>query len=263
MRDYLKKWEYMIKNYVRKFRQIALRLMVRLFSKRLDVTDKKTIVLAPHPDDETFGCGGLISQKIRKGVDVYIMFLTNGEKSLQAVAVEEISQMRRLSAVRAGKVLGVEACNIFWLSYPDGHIPRKGSKYFDNAIVKLNETVEKLSIEEIYVPHYLEGWSDHLAAYEMAEDIAKRSKGNIDLYFYWVWTWYYIGIKQIFSLPWRRISLLPIASTYDKKREALGVYFGSKTLEGELYMGNLPPVFLSAFEWPYEVFEKNDKKTYV
>src|SRR3989344_9283508 len=40
---------------------------------------QRLLVVAPHPDDEVIGCGGLI-QKIKEGSGkVYILFLTVGE----------------------------------------------------------------------------------------------------------------------------------------------------------------------------------------
>lgn len=36
------------------------------------------LVIAPHPDDEIFGCGGLISRMKRAGGKVYILYLTVG-----------------------------------------------------------------------------------------------------------------------------------------------------------------------------------------
>ena len=246
----------MIKNNVRKFRQLILRSIIGLSSKKMNVTEKKTLILSPHPDDETFGCGGLIIQKIQKGVDVYIVFLTNGEKSLKTAPKKEIGQIRKMNAIKAVKALGVNECKISWLNYPDGSVPRKGGNNFKNIKVELNEIVEKLEIEEIYAPCCFEGWSDHLAAYELAVDIVKESKQHMDLYLYWVWAWYYVGIKQMLSLPWPKMSLLAIKPVYTGKQQALNVYFDSKTEKGELYMGKLPRVFLNAFEWPYEVYEK-------
>ena len=38
---------------------------------------KKVIVIAPHPDDETLGCGGTILKHIAKGYSVYWLIITN------------------------------------------------------------------------------------------------------------------------------------------------------------------------------------------
>ena len=40
--------------------------------------DQKVLILAPHPDDEVFGAGGLIHRIKREGGKVYILYLTVG-----------------------------------------------------------------------------------------------------------------------------------------------------------------------------------------
>lgn len=38
----------------------------------------KTLVIAPHPDDEVFGCGGLIHRLKAAGGEVYVLYMTVG-----------------------------------------------------------------------------------------------------------------------------------------------------------------------------------------
>ena len=39
------------------------------------------LVIAPHPDDETLGCGGLIAASVRAGHRVHTVFVTEGGAS--------------------------------------------------------------------------------------------------------------------------------------------------------------------------------------
>lgn len=245
-----------LKSLVRSQRQKLLRTVLYLFSSRLEVTGKKTLIIAPHPDDETFGCGGLIIQKIQKDVEVYVLFLTKGEKSLEGVLDQEVKKMRQKNATEALTFLGVDENHLLWLDLPDGEVPRKESKDFYVAKNRVSDMMNSLKIEEVYSTHYLEGWSDHLAAYELTMEAVKALNQEIDVYLYWVWVWYYVGVKQMFSLSLNKTYLLTIASVFKQKQQALNVYFDNKTDNGELYMGKLPKVFLKAFEWPYEVYEK-------
>lgn len=41
-------------------------------------TNKKVLIISPHPDDEVFGCGGLIHRCQREGGQVYLLYLTVG-----------------------------------------------------------------------------------------------------------------------------------------------------------------------------------------
>ncbi len=249
-----------LKDFIRFLRQVFYQVCLKKFTKVMNSKRTRILIIAPHPDDETFGCAGLITQKIQSGADVSILFLTNGEKSLSTVPEMKLIQMRRASAINAVKLLGVSENNIQWMDLPDGNIPRLGTPKFDTIRDYLLKIIQMLQVEEVYATHYLDGWSDHIAAYELAIEALKKSEQAIDLYLYWVWAWYYLGIKQIPSLPWNKTFLLPIQSVFDIKLKALGVYYDAKTSTGEVYMGKLPIMFLKAFEWPYEVYEKVEYK---
>ncbi|MDO8649129.1 MAG: PIG-L family deacetylase [Candidatus Peregrinibacteria bacterium] len=44
----------------------------------LSFKGQRMLIVAPHPDDEVFGCGGLIHRCKREGGEVYVLFLTVG-----------------------------------------------------------------------------------------------------------------------------------------------------------------------------------------
>src|SRR6476619_5514994 len=44
---------------------------------------QEVLVLAPHPDDETFGCGGTIRMLADRGVAIDVAFLTRGEQGVE------------------------------------------------------------------------------------------------------------------------------------------------------------------------------------
>jgi LmbE family N-acetylglucosaminyl deacetylase len=64
------------------------------------------LVLAPHPDDEVFGCGGVIVQLLRAGSDVRLVVLTDG-------AAQGDPNTRRAEALEAAQRLGLEEPD-FW-----------------------------------------------------------------------------------------------------------------------------------------------------
>lgn len=45
----------------------------------IDFKEQKLLVIAPHPDDEVIGCGGLISRIKEEGGKVFVLFLTVGD----------------------------------------------------------------------------------------------------------------------------------------------------------------------------------------
>jgi LmbE family N-acetylglucosaminyl deacetylase len=91
----------------------------------------RVLVLAPHPDDEVLGCGGVIQQAVAMGLPVHVAFLTYGDfyefsfliyekrPVLTAQGVEGMAEIRCGEAVAAGSILGVPKDNLSFFGYPD------------------------------------------------------------------------------------------------------------------------------------------------
>lgn len=94
-------------------------------------SDDRVLIIAPHPDDETIGCAGIIQQAQQAGADIHILYLTNGDHNQVAFMVYEkrltfrkgefihMGEVRRKEAVNAMKLLGVSEDRLIFLGYPD------------------------------------------------------------------------------------------------------------------------------------------------
>ena len=72
---------------------------------------RKVLVVAPHPDDETLGCGGLISLLAQNGRVFYIVFVTDGSASHRnssAWPAARLATQREREASNALACLGIE-----------------------------------------------------------------------------------------------------------------------------------------------------------
>ena len=104
---------------------------------------RRILVLAPHMDDETIGCGGALVRHARKGAHITVIFLTDsngGSKTLLGLKGEERHQreqelivIRRNEAVAALEALSIQES--FFLD-ADAHVwhPRRKCR---NAYVTL------------------------------------------------------------------------------------------------------------------------------
>src|SRR5579862_5129583 len=76
-------------------------------SKPMELTDAPALIVAPHPDDETFACGGLITLKRRRGVLVSVVFLTDGSGAKADLDPLALTRLRQGEALQALNILGV------------------------------------------------------------------------------------------------------------------------------------------------------------
>lgn len=94
-------------------------------------TNDRVLVMAPHPDDESLGCGGIIQTTVERHIPVRVVFFTYGDNNqwsfilyrkhpvLESKAVEGMGLMRRGEAIQATRLLGLETNQLTFLGYPD------------------------------------------------------------------------------------------------------------------------------------------------
>lgn len=100
--------------------------------KPLDLTpDDRILVLAPHPDDEAIGCGGVIQKALAMNLPVQVVWLTYGDHNqwsflvyrkhavILPQAVRAMGMVRHDEALRASIVLGLSSNQVSFLGYPD------------------------------------------------------------------------------------------------------------------------------------------------
>jgi LmbE family N-acetylglucosaminyl deacetylase len=85
---------------------------------------RRTVIIAPHPDDEVLGAGGLIARQIERGIEVVIVAVTDGERAYSLRADKALGQLRSFEQCEAAHRLGVLPTNIIRLGLPDGHVER-------------------------------------------------------------------------------------------------------------------------------------------
>jgi len=64
----------------------------------------RILIMAPHPDDETLGCGGVIAKLAGKGSDVHVLIVTKGDDLFD----QDLVKRGREEAIKAHRLLGVK-----------------------------------------------------------------------------------------------------------------------------------------------------------
>src|SRR5262249_47206300 len=104
-------------------RALSNRAPVR--SLRALVGEGPVFVLAPHPDDESIGCGGRTAAGPAAGIPVFVRLLTDGRTShpgSEAFPPERMGAIRRQEALRALRVLGVPPQHVRFEGLTDGTV---------------------------------------------------------------------------------------------------------------------------------------------
>jgi len=218
---------------------------------------KSALIVAPHPDDETFGCGGLIRLKSAAGVPVRVVILTDGEAVAQGVCDdrETVVAARKREALNACQRLGVEAGSVSWLHLPDGKMPHPGQPGFAEAARALRAELERCAPQEIYCPHAQDVHPDHLAATRLTEEAVRLWSRPCSLFYYPVWMWYHASSGMRKNLNTAGAWRLDISAALSSKNHAMAAYLDApKAPGGKPYCGRLPWSFLQNFCRKYEVY---------
>lgn len=231
-----------------------LRIFVLCLSKKMDVSHgfERTLIVSPHPDDEVFGCGGLMQTLIQSGKHVELVILSRGEAVHKCCCPNEeeiIMSARAKLTDAANGILGLPVGRIHRLDFPDGDFISARNR--TELFVALGKLVEDISPTTVLIPHPYENSPDHEAATNFMENILRGS--SIPLCYYCVWTWYHMPMYKILRLRYKNARLLQVGDRESKNR-AIDIYIKNQARCGISYSGDLPKPFIHAFRWKYELF---------
>lgn len=172
----------------------AMALLLRHRSRPLAPLGGSVLVIAPHPDDETLGCGGLIARQVLAGEAVHVAFLTDGEVSHAGhptVGAADLAGRRKAEAMAALAVLGVAdpARAATFLAAPDGELDRLTAAEADRLRCAIIDLIRRGRPMAVCVPYERGGSSEHAAACELAAT-ACAAAGVAMVMEYPVWGWW-------------------------------------------------------------------------
>lgn len=148
------------------------------------------VVIAPHPDDETLGCGGLIAALVKNGTLVHTIFATDGSSSHRNSKLwppHRLAQQRQLEAADALSALGAGDQPRSFLSLKDANMPAQGEPGYEAALNTLMAILSQLRPELVLVPWRRDPHCDHRDAWALVTDALQRSGQDSDLLEYTIW----------------------------------------------------------------------------
>ena len=133
------------------------------------------LVIAPHPDDETIGCGGAIARHVDQGDAVTVLVATSGERTTGGAG--DVAAVREAECRAACAALGLVESPVF-VRFPDGAL----AEHVESLAERIADHARDASA--IYVPSMLDPHRDHRAA-----NVALARCGlETDVFGYEVWS---------------------------------------------------------------------------
>ena len=114
----------------------------------------RVMVISPHPDDESIGCGGTICKHVAAGEPVHVELLTSGEKGGHGLSEQETALQREEEATAAAEILGIT--HVEFYRQQDGNLSK--NRRVANLLARRIQTCRP---HLIYVPHPREQHPDH------------------------------------------------------------------------------------------------------
>ncbi|HVW68166.1 MAG TPA: PIG-L family deacetylase, partial [Steroidobacteraceae bacterium] len=222
--------KYLARNARPMFESYGLLRTAKVYNKTAlawDPGPENVVVLAPHMDDETIGCGGTLARHVQAGATVRVVFLTDGRQGANATMVgltdearasqeAELVRTRRNEARSALDTLGIHEVDFF--DAPDGEL----TENTEMASGPLRKILQRARPDLVYLPFFLEQHPDHSATTRVLLEATRDSNLNFTCCSYEVWT------------PLFPNCLVKIDAQMELKRKAIACY--DSQLHGSNYV---------------------------
>jgi LmbE family N-acetylglucosaminyl deacetylase len=139
------------------------------------------LVLAPHQDDETIGCGGALALQARAKKKACVVMLTDGafEYAELGMTRPEMAALRDEESRRAAAVIAMEPP--VFLGYPELNASRGA------ATEAVRQIIQDRSVDSIFIPFMLDGHEEHRQANFILAAALKTIGRDIRVFGYEVW----------------------------------------------------------------------------
>lgn len=232
-------------------------------------TLRRTLVIAPHPDDETIGCGAATARRREAGTDVDVVIVCDGRHSHRSSVIppQQLAARRAEESLEACKLLGVDADHVHLLGFEELTLWCK----LDEVAAALATHIERFAPDEVLVVTDQDWHTDHQATHvALLRAVARCGyRGRVGAYPVWFWAdgpWRSVPIEPL-RTTWRRLLVDPVAALRlprarlvdtegyaERKRQAFACYRSQTTnLTGEAGWATFAPGWIEPFLRPAEI----------
>ena len=221
-----------------------------------------TVVIAPHPDDEALGCGGLLALLRQAAQPVAAVLVSDGTMSHPESALFSAPARRAVREAEFGHalaILGLDAIPPLLLGLPDGRVPATAdTPGFAAAANELRAFLERQPASTVLVPLRRDPHPDHRATAQLVQAALDGMAHPPRRLEYLVWAWERAAPED---LPTAADAVagfrLNISTVADQKQRAIAAHRsqiapGIFTDDSNGFL--LSTEMLTHFAGPYEVF---------
>lgn len=207
------------------------------------VAGRSCLVVAPHPDDETLGCGATIARMCSVGTRVDVVFASGGGLAPRraGTALGALLETRRNEAFRALRILGIDSSHIRLWDFEDGALADHRSALAEALI----EVLRVVAPEQVMVTSTNDRHPDHVAAAWATHSAVSRYAPRVPVLEYPIWQ-RVPALNILRGLPSARPVLVSTQGFLQQKREALDAY--------QSQLPHFPIGFVEDFAQPFETF---------
>ncbi|MCU1422833.1 MAG: hypothetical protein JWN36_2484 [Microbacteriaceae bacterium] len=210
------------------------------------------IVVAPHPDDETLGAGGLIARLEDAGVPVVIVVVTDGAASAHPVDVSPATLVdtRRRELRSAVRVLAPTA-TVHELGFADGGV-REQRLAVKRALM---DCILEVHPSLVIAPWSGDGHRDHRIVGELCAEVCGPLMIRMIEYPVWMWHWADSATPDV---PWQRMRAVELTVSERRLKAAAIRQYASQTETADDAPATLHHDFVRNFTQPREVYMDSD-----
>jgi len=216
----------------------------------------RTLIVAPHADDESLGCGGVIALLSKYRQPVHLLLMSGGPLShpnSKEYPAEKLRDLREYEFKKAAAILGVTEDQLIFTRYKDRSVPHEDLPGFQKAVAHIDETLSQLRPSSIFVPWRRDPHPDHRATWQIFN---KANRDGARLYEYPIWL-QQLGDEP--DLPTNEevdVLKIDISAVLEIKQEAIAAHQSQLTdlISDDPAGFQLSPDMLDQFNVPYEMF---------
>ena len=217
------------------------------------------LVLAPHPDDETLGCGGLIASACASAQKVFVLVLTDGTGSHPSSAsypAAKLAELRQQESRRAAEALGLDAGSVAFLGLPDTRAPHAGEAA-EQAAQAIARHAEACGARTIFTTWRHDPHGDHGSASKLGAHAAALTGARLFEYPVWGWT---LPPEQMLSCGALSGFRLDVREHLAAKRCAIACHRSQlgQVIEDDPEGFVMEQRFVALFTGDYEVFVESE-----